>query len=220
MIAVYNQAAEGDILMLTFAPASTGTPAVETKKNVTVVKEPESEDLLAVNIQGMGQALGLDKLPAGQVFLSDEQAKVINQAIETAGFDITVVAEKPKLVIGVVEEMTEHPDSDHLHVTKVDVGEADRLQIVSGSPNMTTGIKVVVAKPGAMMPSGEIIWPGALRGVPSAGMISSGRELKIPGAPDKPGALVLPDDFGQVGEVFSFEKAKNLYKDGRIDTNY
>ncbi|MBS9336127.1 YtpR family tRNA-binding protein [Fructobacillus papyrifericola] len=219
MIAVYNQAAEGDILMLTFAPSENGE-SVETKQNVTVIKDKQTGDLLGINLAGLGAQLGLDKEAAGQVFLSEEQAALINQAIEKAGFDLSVTAEPSKLIVGVVEEMTEHPDSDHLHVTKVDVGEDERLQIVSGSPNMTTGIKVVVAKPGAMMPSGEIIWPGALRGVPSAGMISSGRELKLPGAPDKPGALVLPDDFGQVGEVFSFEKAQNLYKDGRIDTNY
>lgn len=218
MIAVYNQAAEGDILMLTFAP-STGRQNVETKDNVTVVTDPESGDLLAVNIAGLADKLGLTD-EAGQIFLTDEQAAVVNQAIEAAGFDVQVEAEPSKMVVGLVEEMTEHPDSDHLHVTKVDVGGDERLQIVSGSPNMTTGIKVVVAQPGSMMPSGEIIWPGALRGVPSAGMIASGRELKLEGAPDKPGALVLPDDFGPVGEAFSFEKAKDLYNDGRIDTDY
>ncbi|MBS9337165.1 YtpR family tRNA-binding protein [Fructobacillus parabroussonetiae] len=219
MIAVYNRAAEGDILMLTFAPSENGE-AVETKKQVTVVRDKKTDQLLGINIEGMGEALGLTELPAGQVFLSEEQANQINQVMAAAGFDLTIQAEPSQLVVGVVEEMTAHPDSDHLHVTKVDVGEDERLQIVSGSPNMTTGIKVVVAKPGAMMPSGEMIWPGALRGVPSAGMISSGRELKLPGAPDKPGALVLPDDFAQVGDVFSFDAAQDLYSDGRIDTNY
>ncbi|MFC4760403.1 YtpR family tRNA-binding protein [Fructobacillus durionis] len=218
MIAVYNQAAEGDILMLTFAP-SNGRQNVETKDNVTVVTDPESGDLLAVNIAGLADKLGLTD-EAGQIFLTDEQAAIVTKAIADAGFDIQVEAEPSKMVVGLVEEMTEHPDSDHLHVTKVDVGADERLQIVSGSPNMETGIKVVVAQPGSMMPSGEIIWPGALRGVPSAGMIASGRELKLEGAPDKPGALVLPDDFGPVGEAFSFEKAKDLYNDGRIDTNY
>lgn len=55
---------------------------------------------------------------------------------------------------------------------------------------MKTGIKVVVAQPGTMMPSGALIWDGSLRGVPSSGMIVSGRELHLPGAPEKPGALV------------------------------
>lgn len=116
--------------------------------------------------------------------------------------------------------MTTHPDSDHLHVTQANVGEAAQLQIVSGSPNMKEGIRVVVAKPGSMMPSGEIIWDGALRGVPSAGMIVSGQELQLPGAPDKPGALVLPADFGQIGQAFDFAAAQSLYADGLIDTNY
>lgn len=218
MISVYNQEASGDILMLTFAPGHT-KQKIETKKNVTRVFDEENGDLFAINIEGIGEKLGLTG-QAGQVFLDDKQAAMVNDAIEAAGFSDKVEANPSKLVIGVVEEMEEHPDSDHLHVTKVDTGADERLQIVSGSPNMATGTKVVVAQPGSMMPSGEIIWPGALRGVPSAGMIVSGRELKLAGAPDKPGALVLPDDFGQVGDVFDFDKAKNLYIDGKIDTNY
>ena len=53
---------------------------------------------------------------------------------------------------------------------------------------MREGIKVVVAQPGTMMPSGALIWDGALRGVQSSGMIVSGRELRYQAdAPDKPG---------------------------------
>lgn len=219
MIAVYNPAASGDVLMLTFAPAN-GHQEVETKGKVTLVKNPETGEIVAVNLAEMSQELGLSSTTAGQVFLNEKQVERINEELAKEGVSLTIEAEPSKMVIGVVEEMTEHPDSDHLHVTKVDVGQDERLQIVSGSPNMATGIKVVVAQPGSMMPSGEIIWPGALRGVPSAGMIVSGRELKLDGAPDKPGALVLPDDFGSVGEVFDFEEAKDLYHDGRIDTNY
>ncbi|CAK1231923.1 YtpR family tRNA-binding protein [Fructobacillus fructosus] len=219
MISVFNPAATGDVLMLTFAP-STGHQEVDTKGNVTVVKKPENGDVVAINLANLAQELGLSTNKSGQVFLTEKQVDLINQELAKVGIDFKINTDPSKLVIGVVEEMTEHPDSDHLHVTKVDVGENDRLQIVSGSPNMATGIKVVVAQPGAMMPSGEIIWPGALRGVPSAGMIVSGRELQLAGAPDKPGALVLPDDFGSIGEVFDFDQAKDLYKDGRIDTNY
>ena len=77
---------------------------------------------------------------------------------------------------------------------------------------MAENIKVVVAQPGTMMPSGEIIWDGALRGIDSAGMIVSGRELRLPGAPDKPGALILPETFGEVGEPFDFEKGAQLFE--------
>jgi tRNA-binding protein len=62
-----------------------------------------------------------------------------------------------------------------------------------------------------MMPSGLIIWPGALRGVESNGMVVSGRELQLTNAPQVPGALILPDDFQEVGEAFDFEKAQGLF---------
>ena len=75
------------------------------------------------------------------------------------------------------------------------------MQIVCGAPNIEAGQKVVVAKPGAMMPDGMMIWPGTLRGVDSYGMICSARELHLPNAPAKKGILVLPED-AVVGEAF------------------
>ena len=144
----------------------------------------------------------------------------MNNAIREAGFNDVLVAEASKLVIGRVKSIKSHPDSDHLSVTSTAVSDEKVLQIVSGSPNMREGIKVVVAQPGTMMPSGALIWDGAIRGVPSSGMIVSGRELQLVGAPDKPGALILPENFGEIGEPFDFDKAKSLYKDGLVDTEY
>ena len=106
--------------------------------------------------------------------------------------------------------MEDHPKSDHLHITTVDLGD-HKQQIVSGSPNMQANVKVVVANVGTMMPSGSIIWPGALLGVESNGMICSGRELHLKGAPQKPGALILPDDFAPVGAAFDFTKGNELF---------
>ena len=60
-----------------------------------------------------------------------------------------------KLVIGEIKECEEHPDSDHLHVCKVDVGN-EVLQIVCGAPNARVGIKVIVALVGAVLPDGTI----------------------------------------------------------------
>ncbi|MDR0898822.1 MAG: tRNA-binding protein, partial [Lactobacillaceae bacterium] len=115
----------------------------------------------------------------------------------------------PKFVIGHVEKMEDHPDSDHLHVVQVNIGEKS-VQLVSGSPNMQEGIYVVVVLPGAIMPSGQIIWPGQLRGVDSFGMIASARELRLNNAPDQPGALILPEDFGKPGDAFDFNKGDRL----------
>ncbi len=78
-------------------------------------------------------------------------------------------------------------------------------QIVCGAANIRKGLKVVVAKPGAMMPDGLLIWPGTLRGVDSYGMICSARELHLANAPLKKGILELPQD-AVVGEAFPVGK--------------
>ena len=76
---------------------------------------------------------------------------------------------------------------------------------------MQEHIYVVVAKVGAVMPNGEIIWPGELRGVSSNGMITSGRELHLQNAPQEKGALILPDDFAKVGDLFDFKRGNKLF---------
>ncbi len=82
-----------------------------------------------------------------------------------------------KLVIGEVLECEMHPDSDHLHVTKVDVG-GEVLQIVCGAPNVRKGLKVIVARDGAVLPGG-VIKKGMIRGQESNGMICSIQELGL-----------------------------------------
>ena len=81
------------------------------------------------------------------------------------------------LVIGEVIECVDHPDSDHLHVCKVNVG-SEILDIVCGAPNCRTGLKVIVALPGAKLPGGEIK-KGSIRGVESNGMLCSMAELGL-----------------------------------------
>ena len=87
-----------------------------------------------------------------------------------------------------------HPDSDHLHVCKVNVG-AQVLQIVCGAPNVRKGLKVIVALPGAKLPGGEIK-KGNIRGVESNGMLCSIAELgldsKFLKPEDKEGIHELP----------------------------
>ena len=81
------------------------------------------------------------------------------------------------LTTGHVLECTDHPDSDHLHVCKVDIG-TEVVNIVCGAPNVRTGLKVIVALPGAKLPDGEIK-KGVIRGVESNGMICSIKELGL-----------------------------------------
>ena len=84
-----------------------------------------------------------------------------------------------KVVVGRVLTCVPHPDSDHLHICTVDVGEAEPLQIVCGAPNVEAGILVPVAKIGAALPGGTIK-KGKLRGVESCGMLCSSDELGVP----------------------------------------
>lgn len=107
-------------------------------------------------------------------------------------------AELDKVVAGKVLSCEMHPDSDHLHVCMVDVGEEEPLQIVCGAPNVAEGQMVPVALNGAVLPGGVKIKKGKLRGVVSNGMICSHEEMGISesllGYEPEYGILVLPDD--------------------------
>lgn len=111
---------------------------------------------------------------------------------------------KDYIVVGEVKECEEHPDSDHLHVCQVDIGE-DILQIVCGAHNVAQGQKVVVCLENAVLPNGQLIKNGKLRGVKSSGMLASEYELGLI-EEKKKGILVLKDDY-QVGKPF-FERVK------------
>ena len=89
-------------------------------------------------------------------------------------------AEVDGVVVGRVLTCVPHPNSDHLHITTVDVGEGAPLQIVCGAPNCEAGILVPVAKVGAHLPGGVKIKKGKLRGVESCGMLCSADELGVP----------------------------------------
>ena len=82
-----------------------------------------------------------------------------------------------KLIIGEVIECENHPDSDHLHVCKVNIG-SEVLDIVCGAPNCRKGLKVIVAQVGAKLPGGEIK-AGKIRGEVSNGMLCSKAELGL-----------------------------------------
>ena len=102
-----------------------------------------------------------------------------------------------KLVIGEIKTCEPHPDSDHLHIFRVDVGK-EILQIVCGAPNARVGIKVIVALPGAELPNDITIKKGNIRGVESNGMMCSIAELgldnKFLTKEDKEGICELGED--------------------------
>ncbi len=90
---------------------------------------------------------------------------------------ITKLVPATKLVIGKVKSCTMHPESDHLHICKVDIGK-EELNIICGAPNVREGLKVIVALDGAVLPGGTIKKTVVL-GYESNGMICSLAELGI-----------------------------------------
>lgn len=105
------------------------------------------------------------------------------------------------LVVGEVLECVDHPDSDHLHVCKVNDGKTVR-QIVCGAGNVREGIKVIVALPGCILPGDFQIKEGKIRGVESNGMICALFELGLEEKNDETyaaGITELPDT-SKVGE--------------------
>ena len=99
------------------------------------------------------------------------------------------------LYVGQVLTCEMHPDSDHLHVTTVDLGKGEPQQIVCGAPNVAAGQKVIVADLGCVLYDGDkefVIKKSKLRGVESLGMICAEDEIGIGTSHD--GIIVLPDD--------------------------
>lgn len=134
----------------------------------------------------------------------NEDVKKIAEDMTNAGNEYDK-AEKllnvTNLVIGQIKECKMHPDSDHLHLCKVDIGN-EILDIVCGAPNAREGIKVIVAKVGAELPLGTIK-KGKIRGEESNGMLCSIAELgldhKFLSEKDKEGIHELPED-APIGE--------------------
>lgn len=127
-----------------------------------------------------------------------------------------------KLIIGEVKECVEHPDSDHLHVCKVDIGN-EVLNIVCGAPNVRTGLKVIVAQVGAELPGDFKIKKGRIRGVDSEGMMCSiaelGIESKFLTAADKEGIHELPADAPVGGDPIKFIQMDDEVIDFELTAN-
>ncbi|HBA37959.1 MAG TPA: phenylalanine--tRNA ligase subunit beta, partial [Firmicutes bacterium] len=113
------------------------------------------------------------------VDISDENLRELADKITNAGVNVETVEEysTPNLVVGQILEIEDHPDSDHLHVCKVDV-KNEVLQIICGAKNLEEKMKVIVSKVGCVLPGGEIK-KSVMRGVESQGMLCALMELDL-----------------------------------------
>lgn len=123
----------------------------------------------------------------------------VAEAMTSIGIEVDAVEETEviegglkNVVVAHVLECGPHPDSDHLHVTKVDDGTGEPVQVVCGAPNVAAGQKVLFAQIGAVLPGDFKIKKSKIRGIESFGMICAEDELGIGTSHD--GIMVLPED--------------------------
>ncbi len=112
--------------------------------------------------------------------IEDQDLKELAVKITKAGVNVEKVVTNhiDNLVIGEVIECINHPDSDHLHVCKVNIGDEIK-QIVCGAPNVRKGLKVIVSLPGAVLPGDFLIKKGVIRNIESDGMICALYEIGL-----------------------------------------
>ena len=195
----YNHDGVGDVLLVQLTTETPAMVTAERTNNVAVIKDDKTGEVVAFNLFEASSYFTLDAV--GQVELTEELGGQLQKALKDNDVDLELELDfTPKFVVGYVTEKEKHPNADKLNICHVNVGE-ETLQIVCGAANVDAGQKVVVAKVGAVMPSGMVIRDAELRGVASSGMICSATELNLKDAPDAKGILVLEDD-RQVGEAF------------------
>ena len=132
----------------------------------------------------------------------DLTAQQVADALTSTGLEVDALEEVQSikgglkgLYVGKVLTCEAHPNSDHLHVTTVDLGRGEPSQIVCGAPNVAAGQKVIVADLGCVLYDGDkefVIKKSKLRGVESNGMICAEDEIGI--GNDHSGIIVLPED--------------------------
>ncbi|MCL1695298.1 MULTISPECIES: YtpR family tRNA-binding protein [unclassified Lysinibacillus] len=188
----YNKEHVGDVLLVQLATESIVKTKVERAGDIAILKEAQTGEIKAFNLFNASNYIQTDA--KGLVEVTPELVAQLDAAIAKNGAEISLDVDfSPKFVVGYVETKDKHPNADKLSICSVNVGE-ETLQIVCGAPNVEAGQKVVVAKIGAVMPSGMLIKEGNLRGVESYGMLCSARELAIPNAPSEKGILILSED--------------------------
>ncbi|GAA0367439.1 DUF4479 family protein [Alkalibacterium iburiense] len=203
-ISSYNNKGLNDVLMIILEKSDAIKQTSERHDDIVAIRDRETGKLVGINL--FRASTYLSNLENGPVVLTEDNRSALNDLIKKAHIDLTLEAnEDPKFVVGFVQSCEPVVGSDHLNLTQTEVDNGQTLQIVCGASNISQGQKVVVAKVGAVMPDGLVIWPGQLKGVDSYGMICSARELGLRQETD--GIMVL-DDSAEVGSPFIIPSQK------------
>ncbi|WP_182201118.1 YtpR family tRNA-binding protein [Paraliobacillus salinarum] len=187
----YNKKGIGDCLIIMLKQGDRYELEQERFGNIVKITDRNSKEVLGYNIFDISKEMNIE---TNKLEVTEDLIEELHTIFKKNGLADTLDIDlSPKFVVGYVVEKEQHENADKLSVCQVDIGE-ETVQIVCGAPNVDKGQYVVVAKVGAVMPSGMEIKEASLRGVDSFGMICSQKELGLPNAPKEKGIYVLTDD--------------------------
>lgn len=200
MLIYYNTVGIGDVLLIPLKEGNRDTTDFRKYGDVVEIYDTESNQINGYNIFNSSKYI---ELTDGKHELTEELLKQINEIFEKNGAPNPLEVDlSPKFVVGYVKSKEKHKNADKLSVCQVDLGD-ETVQIVCGAANVDAGQHVIVAKVGAVMPSGMEIKEAKLRDVDSYGMICSKKELGLPTSPEEKGIYVLSGDV-EAGQPFKF----------------
>jgi tRNA-binding protein len=193
MQAIYNESF-GDVLIVQNWENTENSDIILTNKEVTIFSNKNNE--VSLNIHDWSKySIENDRLDLIEEKVNEILIRYSHSRIE--------LVSRTNLIIGEIIKSEKSEKSDKLNICQVDLGHKTE-QIVCGGTNVKSGIKVVVATIGTIMPDGLVIRPGKLMGFESNGMICSAGELGIDNA-DKPGEILIVEN-AVIGSKFKIKE--------------
>ena len=193
----YDYETIGDVLLVVIKPTVITTKEVKINDVVALYNKDE---LIGINIFNISKVIKI-KAKGLIPLINEDILNVINHILENANLDKLPIQIESGFRVAKIVDIDEHPDSEHLHICMVDIGDKEPLQIVCGASNARKDLVCVCATPFTFMPNGQQIIPNKLLGIQSNGMLCSGRELNLEGYEGKRGLLELSDEY-KVGTDF------------------
>lgn len=196
----YDYESIGDVLLIVFD--SNTIPNV-IKRNNDVVSLYKDDKLIGINIFNISKIMKI-KAKGYIPLVSDRVLEVINTILKNSNVTELPAQKESGFRVAKIVDIEEHPDSEHLHICTVDIGEKEPLQIVCGAFNARKDLICVCATPYTFMPNGQSIIPNKLLGIDSYGMLCSGRELNLEGYEGKKGLLELDESYTLGSDFWSY----------------
>lgn len=193
----YNYKTLKDILLIVFDPFSHPNKVIKKDDIVALYKD---DTLIGYNIFNISNIV---KIKAEGLIkeVNKEVVDVINYALKNSNFETLPYKEESGFRVAKIIDIEDHPESEKLHICKVDVGNKEILQIVCGAYNARVNLKCVCALPYTFLDGGNQIVPSKVLRVESYGMLCSGRELYLKGYENIHGLLELDESY-HVGDDF------------------